>query len=375
MTTAITDDRPVILQVLHRMGVGGAEVLVDRMVRNMSDRFQFVIACLDEVGTLGEGLRTDGVQVVDLKRGPGLDLQCARRLGQLANKIGADLIHCHQYTPYFYGVTARGIFGRLPIVFTEHGRHHPDQRKWKRVLFNRIADRSSDRVIGVGEAVKRALVANEGFHEKRVGVIYNGVPLAPIMEATADREGVRREFDVPQNGKIIIQVARLDYLKDHITAVRAVRELTTSDALVYWLVVGDGPERAAIEREIQTLGVENVRLAGERSDVPRLLRASDVMLLSSISEGIPLTLIEGMAAELPIVSTSVGGVCEVVQTEKHGCLVPASEPSRMSEQLKRVLVTPGLATQFGQAGRERAIQMFDEKKMHQHYRELYDDAV
>jgi glycosyltransferase involved in cell wall biosynthesis len=256
------------------------------------------------------------------------------------------------------------------------GRHHPDHRKWKRVCFNRIARRSSDRLIGVGDAVRHALIAKEGFPEKQVGVIYNGIPLAPILEAPIDHEGVRREFDIPQNGKIIIQVARLDYRKDHITAVRAISELTSRLPSAYWLVVGDGPERAAIEHEIQSLGCRpNVRLTGERCDVPRLLLASNVMLLSSISEGIPLTLIEGMLAELPIVSTSVGRVPEVVHDGQHGCLVPARKPRPMSEQLERVLTTPDLAVQLGQAARQRAIEMFDEEKMHRTYRALYEGML
>jgi glycosyltransferase involved in cell wall biosynthesis len=341
------------------------------MVRDMSNRFQFVIACLDEVGTLGKGLRTDGVQVVDLKRGPGLDMRCARQLRRLAKEVGADLLHCHQYTPYFYSVAARGVFGRLPIVFTEHGRHHPDNRKWKRVLFNRITRRSSDRVIGVGQSVRQALITNEGFPKKHVSVIYNGVQLGPIMDATVDRDGVRREFDIPPDGKIIIQVARLDYLKDHITAVHAIGDLT-SRIPAYWLVVGDGPERKAIEREIGSVGCAGyIRLAGERADVPRLLRASDVLLLSSVSEGVPLTLIEGMLAKLPIVSTSVGGVPEVMHNGKHGFLVPANSPKKMGEQLERILTSPDLAREFGEAAQRRAMSMFNEDQMHEKYDDLY----
>ena len=358
------------------MGVGGAEVLVDRMVRAMSEQFSFTVVCLDEVGTLGEGLQKDGFDVVHLPREPGIDWKCMRRLRELVHQIEGDILHAHQFTPYFYSIAARGVWGRIPVVFTEHGRHHPDNRSWKRVAFNRATSRRRDRIIGVGEAVRRALIDIEGFDGNRVAVIHNGVPLSPILEAPLEREQVRAEFGLPSNAIIAIQVARLDYLKDHKTAARAMAEICDKAPGVFWLVVGSGPENRAIEQEIRSLGcTQQVRLIGERKDVPRLLKASDIMLLSSISEGIPLTLIEGMLAALPIISTAAGGVAEVVTDSETGYIVDVGDSASMARRIVQLCGDGEERLRMGQAGQVRAMRFFNELLMHGGYRQLYEELV
>ena len=364
--------RPVVLHVLHRMGIGGAEVLVDQMVRNMADRYSFIVACLDEVGTLGESLLHDGVRVADLGRASGIDRGCIKRLHKLVADASVNLVHAHQYTPFFYSVAARGLVGRVPIVFTEHGRHFPDKPRWKRVLFNRLTTRKCDQIVGVGDAVKIALVKNEGFREPQVKVIYNGVAAEGIEETRVDRAGVRRELRIPQDAQIIIHVARLDYLKDHRTAVRAFARVAKNVPNVFMIIVGNGPEQAGITEEIQSLDCENrIRMIGERQDVPRLLKASDVMLLSSISEGIPLTIIEGMLAGLPVVSTAVGGVPELIEDRQQGFLVPLGEVQLMSCRLEQLLRSSSLRQEMGVAARWRAQNVFDERTMHCQYDALY----
>ena len=374
--TPQSPQRPKVIQVLHRMGVGGAEVLVDRMVRAMSEQFSFTVVCLDEIGTLGEGLLKDGYEVVYLPRQPGVDWRFTRRLRELVRQNEANIIHAHQFTPYFYSIACRGIWGRIPVVFTEHGRHHPDCRNWKRVAFNRVALRRRDRIVGVGHAVKRALVDIEGFAGKRVDVIHNGVPLAPILDAPVEREHVRSEFGLPPDAIIAIQVARLDYLKDHKTAARAFAQACEKVPGLAWLVVGGGPEKLAIEQEIESLGrSDQVRLIGERTDVPRLLKASDVMLLSSISEGIPLTLIEGMLAELPVITTAAGGAGEIVIDPKTGYIVDIEDSTTMSNRLVQLCHDRELRHQMGQAGQDRAIRLFDEALMHDQYSRLYTELA
>lgn len=366
------DSRLTVLHVLHGLTVGGAEALVDRLIRNLSDEFQFAVACLDTVGSIGEQLQLAGIPIVNLERRPGVDRQCASRLARFASELNVDLLHAHQYTPFFYSVVSRGFRGRTPVLFTEHGRHYPDVRKRKRVFFNRMLARRSDQVVGVGQAVKQALIKNEGFPAQRVKVIYNGVETKPILATPPDRLGVRREFNIPRDGKIVIQVARLDYLKDHTTAARAFRKLVDDIKDAYWLIVGGGPEIDAIKATINKLGLnEFARFSGERSDVPRLLKASDLMLLSSISEGIPLTLIEGMLARLPLVSTNVGGVPEIIREGEDGFLVPPGTPDAMAAALSRLLTDESQRDRMGQAGLLRATAEFNETRMHEEYSSLY----
>src|SRR5262245_56225881 len=151
---------PVVCQLLHTLNVGGAEVLAARLARRLRDRCRFHFVCLDEKGTLGEGLEAEGFPVTVLGRRPGLDWRCAWRLGRLLRAQGVEVVHAHQYTPFSYALLARWVSRRYPVLFTEHGRHQPDHPRRKRILFNRLMLRRRDRVVAVGEAVRQALIVN-----------------------------------------------------------------------------------------------------------------------------------------------------------------------------------------------------------------------
>jgi glycosyltransferase involved in cell wall biosynthesis len=270
---------PTVLQVLHGLNVGGAEVLAARLARNLRDRYRFVFACLDELGTLGQELRREGFAVEVLGRKPGFDLGCVRRLAHLARAEKADVIHAHQYTPFFYSRAPGSLLRRPPVLFNEHGRFHPDLPNRKRMIFNRLFLRGIDRVVAVGGAVKRALVKNEAIPASRIQVIYNGVRLGDFSGDEMLRRQVRAELGIDARDFVAIQVARLDYLKDHCTAVRTAERVAAQLSAFKLLLVGEGPERQKIEAEIVRRGMQqHVRLLGLRSDVKRLLAAADLFL-------------------------------------------------------------------------------------------------
>lgn len=365
-----------VCQLLHSLTVGGAEVLAERLARKLRGEFRFVFACLDDLGELGTALRSDGVPVHVLHRRPGLDLGCVRRLSRLLRKERVDLIHAHQYTPFFYATAARALRVRLPVMFTEHGRHQPDYPRRKRMIYNRLVLRRGDRVIGVGETVRRALIENEGIAPPRVSVIYNGIDLAAFETKNADRAAARREIGVGPDDFVIAQVARLDYLKDHATAVRTIARTAEQNRQARLVVVGDGPLRGEIEEQIARAGAgEFIRMLGLRRDVGRILAVADAFLLTSISEGIPLTVIEAMAAGLPVVSTAVGGVPEVIVEGETGLLSPAGDDQALAQALLALSADGELRARMGEAGRRRAREIFSEEQMHAGYRECYNGML
>ena len=365
-----------ICQLLHSLTVGGAEVLAERLARQLGGEFRVVFACLDDLGELGRSLRSDGFPVHVLHRRPGLDLGCVRRLSRLLRQERVDVIHAHQYTPFFYATAARLLRARLPVMFTEHGRHQPDYPRRKRMIYNRAVLRQADRVIGVGETVRQALIANEGIAPARTSVIYNGIDLAAFDARTVDRASVRREIGVGPDDFVIAQVARLDYLKDHATAVRTIARVAEQNRQARLVIVGEGPLRGEIEQQIaRACGTEIVRMLGLRRDVGRILAAADAFLLTSVSEGIPLTVIEAMAAGLPVVSTAVGGVPEVIVDGETGLLAPAGDDQDLAQALLILSADGGLRTRMGEAGRRRAHDVFSEEKMHAGYRECYNEML
>ncbi len=371
------DDRPAICHVIHAMGVGGAEVLVDQMVRLLSNEFHCVVAVLDEIGDIGERLRLDGFTVEHLNRQPGIDRGCAKRLKEFADREGAEILHAHQYTPFFQSMLSRGLFGRRPVVFTEHGRHYPDLPSRKRWIVNRLMLRSCDRLIGCGGAVRQALIDNEGLPESRVEVIYNGIDLKSLGKPSDDaRERIRAEFGYASTDFVAVLVARLHELKDHQTALRAIDAARKQIPGLRLLLAGNGDQRAAIEQTIGERGLQQtVTLAGTRKDVADLLAASDVFLMSSISEGIPLTVIEAMAARRPVVSTAVGGIPELVEHGVTGFLAPSRDDVSLAAALIKLYRNPVLCERMANVAAQRAFDNFSLDGMLNGYRDVYGEVL
>ncbi len=175
MSGLSSDNRPVICQLVHTLNVGGAEILARQFALQAADSFRFVFACLDECGMIGEELKAAGYPVAVLGRRPGFDFGCARRLARYCRGQNVRLLHAHQYGPFFYASLASRLAGRIPVLFTEHGRDHPDYPRRKRIWVNRWLLRQRDRVVAVGKYVHEALVVNEGLPRGRIEVVYNGI--------------------------------------------------------------------------------------------------------------------------------------------------------------------------------------------------------
>jgi sugar transferase (PEP-CTERM/EpsH1 system associated) len=362
--------------VLHSLHVGGAEVLAARLARQLQSSFRFVFVCLDEQGTLGDELSKEQFAVRVLGRRPGFDARCTWQLQQILKQERVDLVHAHQYTPFFYSLIARVLCRKPAILFTEHGRTFPDFRRPKRVLVNRLLLERRDRVVAVGKSVREALLRFEGIPKERVTVIYNGMNTAAYAPGVHDRNAVRAELGVGAEDLVILQVARLDPIKDHATALRTLEHVVWHHKHARLVLVGEGPELGNIQNLIRERGLEtSVRVLGLRKDIPRLMRAADIFLLTSLSEGIPLTLIEAMAAGLPIVATQVGGVPELVEEGITGLLAPVADDAYLADCILRLARNPQLCEQMGELARQAAGRYFSESQMHAHYHHLYEEML
>lgn len=366
-----------VCHVVHSLGVGGAEVLVADMIRSLSDQFRCVVACLDGVGEIGESLRADGVPLTVLDRQPGIDWKCSRRLRHWSGKQEVSLWHVHQCTPMFQAMLARLPFGNTPLLLTEHGRHHPDLPSRKRSICHKLLLRKRDRLVAVGAATRDALIRSEGLPPQRVEVVYNGVDLTPFRDQNfARRTSVREELGLAADDHVAILVARLDKIKDHPTAIRTLHRVRESLSAAKLVIVGDGPERGGIESLIDELGLsESVKLLGTRRDVPRLLQAADTFVMTSLSEGIPLTIIEAMAAGLPIVSTNVGCIPEMITDNETGLLHACGDIVGLADSILRLARDERLRTTMTAAARQRAFEMFSREKMLARYADIYREMI
>lgn len=384
-----TSSSPItVCQLLHTLNVGGAEILASRLARRMEgERWKFVFFCLDAPGVRAEEMREAGFTVEILGRKPGLDRHCMRELARLWKKHNVRFVQAHQYTPYFYAMGARGLLGRKPpILFTEHGRFYPDLPNWKHAVFNRFLMRKVDRITAVSDSVGRAIVENEGIPADRVEVIRNGVDEARFRDSqlsNAEKNALRASLGLTDE-RVILFTARLDPIKDHRTAILAMKrllslpEIGNSARKPTLLLAGGGPEWEALrefvtENQLQ-LG-KHVRFLGERADVSELLQIADAFLLTSKSEGIPLTILEAFAAGVPVTATNVGGIPEIIDSDENGLLAPSGDFVGISEQLKRILIDTDLSGRLTQNARRRFDVEFTETCMLAKYERIYEEMI
>lgn len=358
--------------VLHVMQVAGAEVLVREMVRRLAGRVAPTIFCLDAVGRIGEEMTAEGVDVVCFGRKPGRDWGVARRLAAAARARNLDIVHAHQYTPFFYAALAKVLFPRPKLVLTEHGRHYPDKVSPLRRAVNRVAlDRLADAVTACCHFSGDGLSKTDGFAGGRIEVIENGIEVDRYGPAT-DKPTLKTRLGLEPDRRYLVHVARHHPVKDQATLLRGFAAAVPDLPGVDLLMVGDGPLRGELESLAVELRIpDRVKFLGIRADIPDVMRAADVFALTSVSEAASLTLLEAMATGLPAVVTDVGGNPEIVRHEREGLLFPRGDAAGCAAALRRLFRDPDLAAKLGAAGRARALDRYRLDRTVEEYYRLY----
>ncbi|MFW6145856.1 MAG: glycosyltransferase [Planctomycetota bacterium] len=364
--------RPIrVLHVLHSLGSGGAERIVCDLARRRSADLISGAVCLDALGPLAATARAAGMRLFCTHRRSGVDLRQVRRIAEVIRRFGPDVIHAHQYTPYLYAALAATAVGAGRIVFTEHGRHWPDRVSPSRKAVNQVLRLRRDQITAVCRFAAEALRHTEQIAGRNVRIIPNGVECG-LYDRPRRRAWLAEQIRVGALGEVCLQVGRFHPVKDHATSLRAFARLRADHPDARLVLVGDGPLRPAIEDLIRTLDLADaVHLLGERSDVPDLLAAADVFVLSSLSEAASLSILEAMSARLPVAATDVGGNRELVRHGRTGLLSPRANPCALAGHLDRLLSDADLRRRMGDAGGRRARTLFDQARMHDAFVALY----
>ncbi len=299
-----------------------------------------------------------------VRRAVGIrDLAGFVELVRLLRRHRPDILHASSSKAGVLGRLA-GFLARVPIrIFTVHG--------WAFAAYPGLVGRlyrSADRLVRplttvticVSERERKLGLAAHTCDAARTVVIRNAVDVA----------GARLGEPARRQRALIVAVGRLKAPKDFVSLVRALGRLAPDSFEA--VIVGDGPDRARLEDEIGHLGLAGrVRLAGERRDVAELLADADVFALSSSSEGMPVSVLEAMAAGLPVVASRVGGVPEQVVDGETGLLVEPGDPEDLAEALARLVGDRELRGRLGAAGRARAEDAFDLEPFRRAHLELY----
>jgi glycosyltransferase involved in cell wall biosynthesis len=359
--------------VVHLMQVAGAEVLVRETIHRLRGRIQPTVFCLDSVGRIGEELVAEGVDLVCFGRRPGRDFRVSRLMAGAIRPRGIEVIHAHQYSPFFYSALAKPLCGFRPrLILTEHGRHYPNGLSPLRRAVNRLAlDRLADAVTACCRFSADGLSRGDGFAGSRIELIENGIEV-DRYGPPADKARAKEAAGLEPHRRYLIHVARHHPVKDQATLIRGFALAAPDLPGVDLLMVGDG----ALRGELESLAVElrvpgRVKFLGIRTDIPELMRAADAFALTSLSEAASLTLMEAMASGLPVVVTEVGGNPEIVRHGREGLLFPSGDAPALAEALRRLFTDPALAASLGAAGRGRAAERYQLGRTVEQYYDLY----
>jgi glycosyltransferase involved in cell wall biosynthesis len=350
---------------------GGTERLVIDLVTRLHADIPMAVCCLDEPGGWASEVERLGVGVTALGRQPGFHPSLGGAIARAAARHRATGIHAHHYSPFVYSAIARVRRPGTALVFTEHGRVSDAPPSAKRRVANVVLARLATGAFAVSADLRTHLLA-EGFPPRAMGVIHNGIDIGPLP-STADRQAVRRDLGVGDDTLVVGTIARLDPVK-HLEALlgASAHARTTGSRPVAVVVIGDGPERGALEQQAAALGIaEHVRFLGRRDDARRWLAGMDVYVNSSVSEGISLTILEAMAAGLPVVATRVGGTPEIVD-ETSGVLVPARDVPALAGALVALGADAARRGALGAAARARVESAFTLDRMVAAYRRIYE---
>ena len=352
------------LQVFHiapSLGVGGLErMLVDFARRHDRARYLPTVVSINDKGVLGPEIEATGTEVIALGKAGGLRPGTVFELSRLLKARRADVVHTHNNSGLIYGAAAARLAGVRCIVHTRHG-VEPESGRLARAT-PAIA-RLAHRVVCVS-ADNRDLALASGIPDGRLVTILNGVDLG------------RFDYAGPTAAGPIVTVARLSPEKDLATLLRAMALLKDTAPDLRLEIAGEGPCRDELDALSTELSLDDrVTLLGRISDVAGLLTRARMFALSSLTEGVSLTLLEAMGRGLPVVATSVGGNTEVVADGVTGLLVPPSRPDLLAAALSSLAADPHRATEMGRAGRRRVEERFDLGRTIAEYERLYETIL
>jgi len=377
----VSDSRPLIMHLLFSFDVGGLENGVVNLINRMpADRFRHAVvaltACADD---FCKRVQRDDVQFLSLHKPPGHGIKLYPRLYRLFRTHRPAVVHTRNLAALEAIVPAWAA--GVPVrVHGEHGWDvsdpHGTRRKFQ--VLRRAYSPFVQRYVALSGQIERYLVDRVGIPAQRVERICNGVDTERFQPGAAAGRAPLAGSPFNDTDAIVVgTVGRLQAVKDQLNLVRALavareRGGATGEKLRL-AIAGDGPLRPAVEEEIRRHRLSDaVWLAGERRDVPEVMRGFDVFALPSKAEGISNTILEAMSSGLPVVATAVGGNAELVSESKTGALVPAEDPAAMADALLCYASDAALRHRHGQAGRLKVEQSFSLAGMVARYTDLYE---
>jgi glycosyltransferase involved in cell wall biosynthesis len=361
--------RTRVMHITQDLMVGGLERVIVLLCRTLDrERFEPSVLCLRGAGGFAPELVEQGIPVHVLPWSPEkLDYFAFRKVGEVLRERRIDVIHTHNTGPFFHGALGATLAGVKTHIHTDHARPFPDSLRW--MVAEHVLSHLAYRVVGVSDDTTHNLRHYEKIPESKLATIPNGIDLQPVR---TDPARLRQELGISPATTVIGTAGRLTHQKGMEFLIQAAGLLAPRFPDLTVLIVGEGSEQNALQEMVRSAGLQDrVRLLGLRMDIPDLLALFDIYALPSRWEGLPMAILEAMAASLPIVASAVGGVPTAVREGVNGLLVPPENPVALAGALEKLLDEPQLRKRMGEAGRKRYEAGFTARQMTRRYERLY----
>lgn len=355
--------------------IGGAQIHLRDMSKKLKDDGHTVIVVTGEDGALVKQLTEYGIEVniiTSLVRqiSPLNDLKAIFKLRKFIKNVRPDILSLHSSKAGIIGRLASVLLG-VPVVFTAHGWSFAEginnnQRKLY-ALIEKILAPLLDKVITVSHQDKNLAIEMGVLGAEKQIVVHNGIP-------TLSHSSISGRMCKHEEKVRIVCVARFSEQKDHGTLLQALNLLPQ----VNWelVLIGKGPLMENVRNLALTLGVEDkVSFFGERNDVEEILSSSDIFVLPSNWEGLPLSILEAMRAGLPVIATDVGGVSEIITNDINGYLVPPKNIDMLQSRLNKLLSSADLRRRLGQNGKKTFEENFSFEEMYYKTLSVYESVI
>ena len=368
--------RRKICFLITGLEIGGAEMVLYKLVGKINRvSYEPIVISLLPPGPVARKIMCQNIPVYSLHIKSKTNFITLWKLIGLFKKFSPDILHTHCFHANILGRIIARILN-IPIVISSI--HTINLGSVRREMLLRMSDQWATVTTTVCQAAAEKLIERGIVKQDKIKVIYNGIDNENYPLQIETNKGLARErYGFKKQIPLLLNVGGLRKPKGHIVLLEAAAILKKKGIAFLFVIAGEGKLRQHLEVVIEDLRLERyVRLLGQRDDIPELMAAADVFVLSSLWEGLPLVVLEAMASGLPVVSTNVGGVPELVVDNETGFLVPPENPQLLAEAIERMLSLPEhQRLAMGQAGKKRIEENFTLNKMVSAYEDLYLECL
>ena len=364
-----------VLSIFVTMPVGGAEIFWLNVLQKLDrSRFNPITCCIADKGVIGERIEGLGFEVIALDRmkGKGFDARAALDIKKLITNRKIDILHLHLYHAGMYGRIAAMLLPaqkRPKCIIHIHNVY--SKIKPHRLFTSRLLAGYADAVIAVSEPVKKDVVRYDKIPPEEVTVLPTCIDF-DRMQVCLTKEEARELAGLPKDGILMGTVGRLVESKGHSDLIEAVSILRKNGTRIKAVIIGGGRLEYKLREQAFSSGVaEDIIFMGERHDIPMLYRAMDIYVMPSLWEGAPLSLLDGMAAGMPSIVTSVGGMPEQLDNGSCGMIVPPGDPAAMANAISDLISDEYRMEEYSQKAKARSKEYYGSAKVAEKFQKIY----